>query len=65
MAKLVLKITSSSAKINHKYPLKEKDPLKEGDITRRKPDISKMKKVLNRKLLCLEEGIEKVYKFLK
>ena len=59
LAKLVLKITSSRAKIVHK------DPLKEGDMSRRKPDISKMKKALNRKLLSLEEGIEKVYKFLK
>ena len=59
LAKLVIKITSSKVKIIHK------DPLKEGDMTRRKPDISKMKKVLNRELLSLEEGIKKVYDFLK
>lgn len=59
LAKLVIKITSSKVKIIHK------DPLKEGDMTRRKPDISKMKKVLNRELLSLEEGIKKVYNFLR
>tara|TARA_X000000950_G_C13917016_1_gene661548 strand:+ start:6331 stop:7272 length:942 start_codon:yes stop_codon:yes gene_type:complete len=59
LAKIVLKITSSNAKIIHK------DPLKEGDMTRRKPDISKMKKVLSRELLSLENGIEKVSKYFK
>jgi len=35
-------------------------PLKEGDMTRRKPDISKMRRVLNRKLTSLEEGVLKM-----
>ncbi len=59
LAKLVLKLTSSNAKIIHK------DPLKDGDMTRRKPDISKMKKVLNRELISLEDGITTVYKYFK
>lgn len=59
LAKLVLKLTSSNVKIIHK------DPLKDGDMTRRKPDISKMKKVLNRELISLEDGITTVYKYFK
>ncbi|MFM2048749.1 MAG: hypothetical protein RI955_1297, partial [Bacteroidota bacterium] len=35
-------------------------PLKDGDMTRRQPDISKMKQLLNRDLMGLEEGIKKV-----
>jgi UDP-glucose 4-epimerase len=35
-------------------------PLKEGDMTRRKPDISKMKVILGKELISLEEGISKL-----
>ena len=35
-------------------------PLKEGDMTRRKPDISKMKKVYQKEIISLEEGIQLV-----
>jgi UDP-glucose 4-epimerase len=35
-------------------------PLKEGDMTRRKPDISKMRSVLGRELTCLEDGVRKM-----
>ncbi|MDB4028881.1 NAD-dependent epimerase/dehydratase family protein [Gammaproteobacteria bacterium] len=35
-------------------------PLKEGDMTRRKPDISKMKEVYQKEIISLEEGIELV-----
>ena len=35
-------------------------PLKEGDMTRRKPDISKMKGVYQKEIISLEEGIELV-----
>jgi UDP-glucuronate decarboxylase len=38
-------------------------PLKEGDMTRRKPDISKMMKVLDRNLTSLDDGILKTVKF--
>ena len=59
LAKLVIKLTGSNSKIIHR------DPLKEGDMTRRKPDIEKMKIVLNRELLSLDDGIKKVCEFLK
>ncbi|GIV29573.1 MAG: epimerase [Bacteroidia bacterium] len=35
-------------------------PLKEGDMSRRMPDNSKMKSILNRPLIGLEEGIKKL-----
>lgn len=34
-------------------------PLKDGDMTRRKPDLSKMKSILGRELISLEDGINK------
>ena len=54
LAKLIIKITKSKSKIIHLPPLKE------GDMTRRKPDITKMKELLGRTLLPMEEGIKKV-----
>jgi UDP-glucuronate decarboxylase len=35
-------------------------PLEEGDMSRRKPDNSKMKKILGKPLISLEEGIKKI-----
>lgn len=35
-------------------------PLKEGDMTRRQPDISKMKSVFNKKIISLKDGIQDV-----
>ena len=35
-------------------------PLKEGDMTRRQPDISKMKNTLQNELIPLEDGIQKI-----
>lgn len=52
LAKLVISITKSSSKIIHLPPLKE------GDMTRRLPDISKMKSILNRELVTIEDGIK-------
>lgn len=52
LAKKIIKKTGSKSKIV-KLP-----PLKEGDMTRRQPDASKMKKLLGRPLLSLDEGIE-------
>jgi UDP-glucose 4-epimerase len=52
LAETIIKVTNSSSNINHLPPLEE------GDMTRRKPDISKMKELLNRDLLPLEKGIE-------
>ena len=43
--------------LNSRSVIKHLDPLAEGDMTRRKPDITKMKSVLNRELTSLEEGI--------
>ncbi|MGB0403280.1 MAG: NAD-dependent epimerase/dehydratase family protein [Salibacteraceae bacterium] len=52
LAKLIIKLTKSKSKIEHLPPLPE------GDMSRRQPDIGKMKKLLNRNLLPLEEGIK-------
>jgi nucleoside-diphosphate-sugar epimerase len=54
LAKMVIKLTGSKSEI------KFLPPLKDGDMTRRQPDISKMKQLLNRNLLPLEIGIKKV-----
>ena len=35
-------------------------PLKEGDMTRRQPDNSKMKQLLKRDLISLEEGLQRM-----
>lgn len=54
LAETIIGITGSKSKIMHLPPLKE------GDMTRRQPDNSKMREVLGRPLLKLEEGIKKV-----
>jgi UDP-glucose 4-epimerase len=54
LAELVIKVTKSSSKI------KFINPLKEGDMTRRQPDLVKMKKVFPKKHITLEEGLQKV-----
>jgi len=54
LAKLIISITNSNSKIVHLPPLKE------GDMTRRQPDNSNMKIVLDRPLISLEEGIKKM-----
>jgi UDP-glucose 4-epimerase len=54
LAKLIISITNSNSKIIHLPPLKE------GDMTRRQPDNSNMKIVLDRPLISLEEGIKKM-----
>lgn len=48
----IIRLTNSKSKLIYLPPLKE------GDMTRRQPDISKMKKVLNRDLVDLESGIK-------
>lgn len=52
LAELVIKKTNSKSEIIHLPPLKE------GDMTRRQPDNSKMIELLNRPLLTIEEGID-------
>ena len=59
LADVVIDITKSKSK---KIYL---PPLKEGDMTRRQPDITKMKKILDRELLSLEKGIIKTLNFIK
>jgi nucleoside-diphosphate-sugar epimerase len=54
LAELIIKLTGSKSKIIHLPPLKE------GDMTRRQPDNSKMKSILNKKLITIEEGIKKM-----
>ena len=51
LAKKVISVIGSSSKIIHL------EALKEGDMSRRQPDNSKMLKVLNRDLTTIEEGI--------
>jgi len=59
LARLVLKVTGSKSKIVHAPPLKE------GDMTRRKPDISKMRAILRRDLVPLEAGVRRTVEFLR
>ncbi len=54
LARLILQLTGSSSKIVHLPPLKE------GDMRGRRPDIQKMKQLINRPLVDLEEGIHKI-----
>jgi nucleoside-diphosphate-sugar epimerase len=54
LAHLVIKLSGSSSKIVHLPPLKE------GDMTRRQPDNSKMLKILGRPLITLEDGIKRM-----
>jgi UDP-glucose 4-epimerase len=54
LASAIIKLTNSTSKIVHLPPLKE------GDMTRRQPDNSKMKEILGRDLLPIEEGIKKM-----
>lgn len=56
LAKTIIKLTGSSSKIIHLPPLPE------GDMTRRKPDITKMKKLLSSPILSLEDGLKEVLK---
>jgi nucleoside-diphosphate-sugar epimerase len=54
LAKVIIRLTNSSSKIIHMPQLKE------GDMTRRKPDITKMKELLQREPTSLEEGIKAI-----
>ncbi len=53
LAKIIIKVTGSKSKIVHLPALPE------GDMSRRKPDISKMKQLLGRPMTNLEDGIKK------
>lgn len=54
LAEVIIRLTDSKSKVVHLPPLPE------GDMTRRQPDITKMKKLLQRDLTPLEVGIRKV-----
>ena len=54
LAQQVIKISKSTSKIIHLPPLKE------GDMLRRCPDTTKMKAILGRELISLENGIIKL-----
>ncbi len=54
LAQIIIRLTGSQSRIVHLPPLPE------GDMTRRQPDISKMRELLGRPLLEIEEGVKKV-----
>jgi nucleoside-diphosphate-sugar epimerase len=54
LAKKIINITCSKSKIIHRPPLQE------GDMQRRLPDNTKMKKLLKRDLMPIDEGIKKI-----
>jgi nucleoside-diphosphate-sugar epimerase len=54
LAEVIIKVTKSKSKIIHLPPLPE------GDMTRRQPDVSKMRLLLQRDLTPLEVGVKKV-----
>ncbi|MGB0881334.1 MAG: NAD-dependent epimerase/dehydratase family protein [Vicingaceae bacterium] len=56
LAKTIIKLTNSKSEIKHLPALKE------GDMTRRNPDITIMKSLLNQEIYTLEEGLKKVLK---
>jgi len=55
LAELVIDVVGNKINIVHKPALKE------GDMMRRKPDITKMKSIIRHDLIPLREGIERVY----
>jgi UDP-glucuronate decarboxylase len=56
LAKMIIELTGSKSKIEHRPPLPE------GDMNRRYPDIKKMRELLQRDLISMEEGIRRILK---
>jgi UDP-glucuronate decarboxylase len=56
LALLVVKTAGASSKIVHLSPLKD------GDMTRRQPDNKKMREILNKDLIKVEEGLKLMMK---
>jgi len=54
LARTIIKLTDSRSQIIHLPSLKE------GDMTRRCPDVTKMRQLLNRDFTTLEDGISKI-----
>jgi len=59
LAKKIIKLLNSKSKIRYAPPLKE------GDMTRRKPSIKKIKKIFKKNFTTLDAGILKTAKYLK
>lgn len=59
LAKVIISMTGSSSKIVHLPALTD------GDMTRRLPDISRMRTILDRDLTALEKGIQNTMDFLR
>jgi len=59
LAKLIVRVTNSRSEIVHLPALEE------GDMTRRCPDNSKMKGLLNRELISIEKGVNKILQYRK
>lgn len=59
LAGRIIDLLGSRSKIVHLPPLKD------GDMTRRKPDISKMRAILKRDLLSLDEGVLKTAEYIR
>lgn len=59
LAETIIRLTDSKSKIVHLPALPD------GDMTRRQPDIGKMKQILNRELVPLEQGIRSILNELK
>lgn len=57
LAQKIIEVTNSKSKIVHLPALEE------GDMTRRQPDITNMKKLLNREFTSLEEGIKRLISY--
>jgi UDP-glucose 4-epimerase len=54
LAKVIIEVTGSTSKVVHLPPLEE------GDMTRRMPDITRMRQLLGRDLLPLRSGLERI-----
>jgi UDP-glucose 4-epimerase len=59
LAETIIRLTNSDSKIIHLPALPD------GDMTRRQPDITKMKLLLKRDLISLEEGIKKIIQVIQ
>ena len=56
LAELIIKLTGSTSRLSFLPPLKE------GDMTRRQPDNKTMRKILNKDLISVEDGINRMIK---
>jgi UDP-glucose 4-epimerase len=54
LAKVIIEVTGSTSNVVHLPPLEE------GDMTRRMPDITRMRQLLGRDLLPLRSGLERI-----